>query len=62
MAATVRSQSALTCSSLPSGQGSRVGQQPANNRALAVIDVAADHDLHSLTGSRGRQRRRSRKG
>ena len=30
------------------GQGMRVGQQPADDRALAVIDVADDDDVHPL--------------
>ena len=32
------------------GQRVGVGEQPADDRALAVIDVAADHDVHPAAG------------
>jgi hypothetical protein len=34
---------------LPLRQRARVGQQPTHQRALAMIDVAHDHDVESLS-------------
>ena len=46
---------------LPLGKRAGVGQQAADDRALAVIDVADDHDVHPLLplgrGHGGSQRR-----
>ena len=40
-----------------------VGKQPTHDRALAVVDMASDHDVHPLFGHRlclGRLRKRRR--
>ena len=43
-----RSQFSCTCSSLPSGSESGIGQQPPDNRALAVVHVPGNHNIHFL--------------